>query len=104
MTYMSQIWPTGIWLTYGQQNEDMTCITQIQPTSDLQVLHHPNLSQDSKCDLTCKHNHGPSALSRACLCVFSDSGGELIIRDPVIKARELFISDVSDTYPVSTLR
>ena len=36
-------------------------------------------------------------------CV-SDSGVDLVISDPVIKAREVFISDVTDTYPVSALR
>uniref|UniRef100_T1JNW0 BAH domain-containing protein n=1 Tax=Strigamia maritima TaxID=126957 RepID=T1JNW0_STRMM len=34
----------------------------------------------------------------------NESGKNLIVKDPVVKARELFISDATDTYPVSTLR
>ena len=33
-----------------------------------------------------------------------DTGNTLVLTDPVIKSREVFISDVTDTYPVSTLR
>lgn len=39
-----------------------------------------------------------------CVFLFTDSGQDLVIKDPVIKERELFSSDVSDTFPVSTLR
>ena len=35
---------------------------------------------------------------------FSDSGLDLAINNPVIKSRELFISDATDTYPVAALR
>lgn len=36
------------------------------------------------------------------LCV--DSGRELVITDPVVKSRELFISDYVDTYHTAALR
>ena len=33
-----------------------------------------------------------------------DSGRELVITDPVVKSRELFISDYVDTYHAAALR
>ena len=39
-----------------------------------------------------------------CNFLFADSGLDLEINDPVIKSRELFISDATDTYPVAALR
>ena len=36
--------------------------------------------------------------------LFADSGLDLEINDPIIKSRELFISDATDTYPVAALR
>lgn len=49
---------------------------------------------------------GPAAMSRVEFCVFlpADSGRELVITDPVIKNRELFISDYVDTYHAAALR
>lgn len=57
----------------------------------------------------------PPALWRGCqpqltppclpvLCIPADSGRELVITDPVIKNRELFISDYVDTYHAAALR
>ena len=39
-----------------------------------------------------------------CFCFLADSGRELVITDPVIKNRELFISDYVDTYHAAALR
>lgn len=39
-----------------------------------------------------------------CSCFLADSGRELVITDPVIKNRELFISDYVDTYHAAALR
>lgn len=36
--------------------------------------------------------------------VLSPDNKELVIDEPLIKSRELFISDATDTYPVSVLR
>ena len=33
----------------------------------------------------------------------TDTGCDLVTKDPTIKSRELFISDTNDTYPISTL-
>ena len=39
------------------------------------------------------------------ICVLlTDSGCDLVTKDPTIKSRELFISDTNDTYPISSLK
>lgn len=43
-------------------------------------------------------------LQPVCHFLFADSGRELVITDPVIKNRELFISDYVDTYHAAALR
>ncbi len=46
----------------------------------------------------------PLTLSVCFLSLSPDSGRELVITDPVVKTRELFISDYVDTYHAAALR
>ena len=39
-----------------------------------------------------------------CCSVISGSGCDSVIQDPLIRSRELFISNSTDTYPVRSLR
>lgn len=52
-----------------------------------------------------KLNYNILLINFFCVCVcVTDSGRELVITDPVIKNRELFISDYVDTYHAAALR
>jgi len=46
----------------------------------------------------------PLTLRVCFLSLSPDSGRELVITDPVVKSRELFISDYVDTYHAAALR
>ena len=62
------------------------------------VYYHEKMSDAKRMNIV-----SANVLLSSYWCV-SDSGVDLVISDPVIKAREVFISDVTDTYPVSALR
>lgn len=46
----------------------------------------------------------PLTMSVCFLSLSPDTGRELVITDPVVKTRELFISDYVDTYHAAALR
>lgn len=56
------------------------------------------------CYLSLEYVHANDPYLILSVSLSIDSGRELVITDPVVKSRELFISDYVDTYHTAALR